>query len=199
MSGILKSLRWDLQSPIVRYTYLETLVRNVPGDFGVALRRAALRRFFRHAGNGLTIYPGARIIGVHVLSVGERCYIGYNNIIQATGGVEMGDDVVLGPSVKVWSVNHVFTRDDTHIMDQGYEFKPVVIGRGAWIGGDCFIMPGARIGEHAVVSAGSVVGAKDIEPYAIVAGNPARKIGSRRERPVAELATGSLRGDSMPR
>jgi maltose O-acetyltransferase len=175
----------------MRHSYVEGLLRNIPGEFGVALRRALLRRFFARAGTGLNIFPGARIIGVQRLAVGDRCYIGYNNVIQASGGVEMGDDVVLGPSVKIWSVNHVFARDDVHIMDQGYEFKSVVIGRGVWIAGDCFIMPGARIGDHAVVSAGSVVGAKDVEPYSIVAGNPARRVGSRRDRiPPGELPAG---------
>lgn len=183
----------------MRYAYVEGLLRNVPGDFGVALRRAVLRRYFKRAGSGLTVFPGARITGVHNLAVGNRCYIGYDNVIQATGGVELGDNVVLGPAVKIWSVNHVFARDDVHIMDQGYDFKPVVIGRGVWIGGDCFIMPGARIGDHAVVAAGSVVGAKDIEPYAIVAGNPARKVGSRRERTVGESPpAGTLPGAGMP-
>ena len=198
MFHVLKSLVSDLRSPGQRYAHLEALVRNAPGGFGVALRRALLGRFFARAGSGLNIFPGARIIGVHRLAVGDRCYIGYDNVIQATGGVEIGDDVVLGPSVKIWSVNHVFARDDVHIMDQGYEFKRVVIGRGVWIAGDCFIMPGARIGDHAIVSAGSVVGAKDVEPYAIVAGNPARRIGSRRDRVGGDLSSGGLLGGRFP-
>jgi len=198
MFDILKSLAWDLSSAGQRYLHLEALIRNAPGGFGIALRRALLGRYFARAGSGLNIFPGARIIGVHKLAVGDRCYIGYDNVIQASGGVELGDDVVLGPGVKIWSVNHVFARDDVHIMDQGYELKPVAIGRGVWIAGDCFIMPGARIGDHAVVSAGSVVGAKDVEPYAIVAGNPARRIGSRRDRFAGELPSGGPPPDGFP-
>lgn len=182
MLGILRAFVLDMLKSPGRYLWLETLVRNVPGDTGVALRRWALGRYFKRAGAGLVIYPGARILGPRMLSVGEGCHIGVENIIQANGEIEMGNHVILGPGVKIWSVNHVFTRLDVPIWDQGYQHKKVTIGNGVWIGANSFIMPGANIGDHVVISAGSVVAGKDVEPYAILAGNPARKIGTRQER-----------------
>jgi len=58
-----------------------------------------------------------------------------------------------------------------------------------WIGANCFVMPGARIGAHSIVAAGSVVAGKDVEPYSILAGNPARKVGSRLERAAVAAAS----------
>ena len=182
MLGLLSALRRDLETREGRYFLVEWLFRNAPGRFGSALRVLVLRRFFQRAGRGLRLPPGIRLIGVQHLSVGENCTIGLDSVIQATGGVEIGDNVLLGPGVKIWSVNHVFARTDQPITEQGFEHKKVVIGNGVWIGAQSFIMPGANLGDGVVVSAGSVVGGKDIEPYAIVAGNPARKIGSRGDR-----------------
>src|SRR5207253_1636021 len=109
----------------------------------------------------------------------KNCWIGVDNVIQANGGVDIGDNVLLGPGVKIWSVNHVYSDPHRTIVDQGFDQKRVVIGSNVWIGANVFIMPGARISDGVVISAGSVVGSKLIEPYAVVAGNPARKIGTR--------------------
>lgn len=180
--SLLRALRRDLTIPEARLQVIQAILRGIPGETGVVLRRRLLRRRLARAGEGLVIYDGARIYGMQHLRVGHRCRIGVDNIIQANGGVTLGDDVILGPGVKIWSVNHVFARVDVAIWDQGYDQKPVTIGNGVWIGADCFIMPGATIGDHVVIAAGSVVGAKDVEPYAILAGNPARKIGTRLDR-----------------
>lgn len=159
--------------------------RNAHGGFGEELRVHLMRPRLRQAGAGLVIYPGARIFQPRMLSVGANCRIGIDNIIQAAAGVTMGDNVLLGPGVKIWSVNHVSARTDIPIWDQGYDQKAVTIGDGVWLGASVFVMPGADIGAHTVVAAGSVVSGKSVEPYSILAGNPARKIGSRVER--AEL------------
>jgi len=162
-----------------RAQWIEALIRNVPGAFGIELRRVALGRYFGFAGEGLIIYPGARIFGAPGLRVGKNCWIGVDNLIQANGGVEMGDDVMLGPGVKIWSVNHVYASVGVPISEQGHEHQPVTIGDRVWIGTDSIILPGTRIGDDVVVSAGSVVGGKRIPSRRIVAGNPARIIGRR--------------------
>lgn len=172
----------DVTSEVGRYAWLQGALGRVPGETGFALRQRFIGRRFKAAGAGLRIYIGALIYGTHRLSVGRNCHIGLNNVIQANGEIEMGDDVLLGPGVKIWSVNHVFERVDVAILEQGYEHKRVSIGNGVWIGANSFVMPGANIGDHVVISAGSVVAGKDVEPYSILAGNPARRIGARQER-----------------
>jgi acetyltransferase-like isoleucine patch superfamily enzyme len=180
--GMLRAIADDLRRSGGSYYWLEAVLRRAPGHVGIELRRLFLTPYFGSAGNGLMLYPGTRIFGPSQLSFGDRCRVGFDCFIQANGGVELGDDVLLGPGVRIWSVNHVFARLDLPISEQGYEHKQVVIGSGVWIGADCFIMPGANIGDGAVISAGSVVSGKTVEPGAILAGNPARKVGSRFER-----------------
>lgn len=182
MSGVLRSIVRDLGSDGGRYGWLQAAIRNFPGQTGFALRRRLIGRRFRAAGEGLMILPGTLIFGPEKLSVGRNCYIGLNNVIQASGEIDIGDDVLLGPGVMIWSVNHVFQRLGVPIIEQGYEHKRVVIGNGVWIGANSFVMPGANIGDHVVISAGSVVAGKDVKPYSILAGNPARRIGARQER-----------------
>lgn len=180
--GILRSLIRDLRSPSAWSAWLETAIRNLPGELGFELRRRVMGRQFGQHGEGLVIYPGVRILGAHKLKAGRNCRISYDCIFQANGGIELGDEVIFGPAVKIWSVNHIFDQSEVPIYDQGFEHKPVVIGSGVWFGANSFVMPGARIGDHCVVSAGSVVAGKDVEPYSILAGNPARKVGSRLDR-----------------
>jgi len=145
-------------------------------------------RFLRQ-GKGLVIHRETIILGPGALAVGDNVTIGFDCMIQAHGGVECGNDVIIGPGVKIWSVNHRSSRSDVSIWEQGYEHKKVVIGDGVWLGANVFVMPGAKIGAHAIVAAGSVVGGKEVEPYSILAGNPARKVGMRQ---ASEIGDGVL-------
>jgi acetyltransferase-like isoleucine patch superfamily enzyme len=188
--SLISALFTDLRKPSWRFLVLQEMLRMIPGEFGFEIRAWLLGRRFKQAGPGLRLFPGTRLFGVEHLKVGSHCWIGLDNTIQAHGGVEIGDHVLLGPGVKIWSVNHVFADSNRPIIDQGYEHKPVIIGSNVWIGANAFVMPGAHIGDGVIVSAGSVVGAKFIEPYSVIAGNPARRIGSRNtpsntEEPVA--------------
>ncbi len=98
--------------------------------------------------------------------IGQRCFI--------QGTCYIGKHVMMGPEVCIWTYNH-----DTHIvpgkpwMEGVTEEKAVTISDGVWIASRCIILPGVRIGEGAICGAGSVV-TKDVPPYAIVGGNPAR-------------------------
>jgi acetyltransferase-like isoleucine patch superfamily enzyme len=177
--GLISALFTDLRKSSWRFLVLQEILRLIPGEFGFEIRARLLGRQFERVGPGLRVFPGTRLFGVDHLKVGARCWIGLDNTIQAHGGVEIGNHVLLGPGVKIWSVNHVFADPTRPISEQGYEHKPVTIGSNVWIGANAFIMPGAHIGDGVIVSAGSVVGAKFVEPYSVIAGNPARRIGSR--------------------
>lgn len=179
---LLRTLLRDLRDANVLRAWWAERIRFIPGEFGHALRKRELARRLKRVGPGLVVYPGARVFGAHRFEVGRNCRIGYDNIIQANGEIVLGDDVLLGPGVKIWSTNHASARTDVPIWDQGYELKRVEIGDGVWVGANCFIMPGAHIGAHSIIAAGSVVAGKDVEPYSILAGNPARKVGSRLDR-----------------
>lgn len=105
------------------------------------------------------------------LSLGNNSGLGVNCQIQGT--VIIGNDVMMGPEVFIYTTNHSFEKTDIPMRLQGYqEEKPVYIGDDVWIGSRVTILPGVMIGSGSIIGAGSVV-TKDVPPYAIIAGNPA--------------------------
>jgi len=179
MLRILKLFYWSILTRSGRYALLQFLLKNLPRDYGSEVRVRFYRKYFGKMGKGVFIRDDVTIVNIDKLYVGDHVHLGMSNMLQAGGGIEIGDYVVLGPGVKIWSINHKFDDLSKPIMEQGYEFKKVVIGNHCWIGANVFIMPGANLGEGTIVSAGSVVGGKAVPPYKILAGNPARVIGSR--------------------
>jgi UDP-2-acetamido-3-amino-2,3-dideoxy-glucuronate N-acetyltransferase len=108
------------------------------------------------------------MIGPNV-KVGNNCKI--QNNVSIYDGVELGDDIFCGPSCVFTNVNN--PRSSVSRKD---EFRPTPIGRGASIGANATIVCGHTLGEYCFVGAGSVV-TKDIPAFALMAGNPARRIG----------------------
>lgn len=112
------------------------------------------------------------------VEIGNNSGIGVNAFLS--GKVIIGDDVMMGPDCIIYTQNHSFQRTDITITSQGNEVeKPVIIKNDVWIGGQVIILPGVFISNGAVIGTGSVV-TKNVEPYSIVAGNPARLIKYRK-------------------
>lgn len=89
---------------------------------------------------------------------------------------------MMGTDVIIITRNHRFDRTDIPMMEQGFEEeRPVYIGNDVWIGDRVLILPGVHIGDGSIIAAGAVV-TKDVPPYSIVAGVPARKIRDRFEK-----------------
>ncbi|NOT12362.1 MAG: acetyltransferase [Methylococcaceae bacterium] len=113
-------------------------------------------------------YPSKIKIGNNV-AINRGCEFYASH--QAEGGtILIGNDVAFGPHVKVFAAGHDYNTYD--LVDTA---KPVVIHDFVWIGGNSTILQGVIVGEGAVIGAGSVV-TRDIPPYSIAAGNPARVI-----------------------
>ena len=92
------------------------------------------------------------------------------------GTIVLEDDVMMGPGVHFYVNNHKFERTDMPILYQGFQpSNEIRVKKGAWIGANAIILSGVTIGENAVVGAASIV-TKDVEPFHVVAGNPARII-----------------------
>ncbi len=179
MPGIFKIAYWDLKDKQLRFNYFNAILKRLPGFAGIALRRKIITKYFAECGENVTIYEGASFKGIDKLKVGNNVYIGNYNFIQASGGVTLCDHVLIGPGVKIWSINHKFDSTKKPIAEQGYHLDPVYIGKGAWIGANVFVLPGVILPEGCVVSACSVVHKKNYKPYSILSGNPCRMIGTR--------------------
>ena len=151
--------------------------------------------YFKHESayvdEGCTIGRGTKIWHFsHIMSdcvIGEECNIGQNvvvspqvrlgrnvkiqNNVSVYTGVVCEDDVFLGPSMVFTNV----LNPRSHVSRKS-EYRPTIIRRGASIGANATVVCGHEIGEYALIGAGAVV-TKDVKPYALVVGNPARQIG----------------------
>lgn len=105
------------------------------------------------------------------IRLGKRVFINSGCCFQDQGGIEIGNDVLIGQQVVIATLNHDLCPDRRGSMTP----KPVRIGNKVWIGAHATILPGVKIGDGAVVAAGAVV-TKDVPPYTVVAGVPAKVI-----------------------
>ncbi len=133
-------------------------------------------------GEGVIIRERTAFAGRIVL--GSNVRLGHMVSFWAIGGeenvIEVGDGTGIGPFTVIMTRFHEYRDGDRDFLDQGSrEGLPVIIGKDCWIGLRSIVLPGVTIGKGAVVGAGSVV-TKDVPPYRVVAGNPAKLIGKRR-------------------
>ena len=128
---------------------------------------------FGKAGKGLWIEPPFYCDYGKNIFLGERVFMNYNCIILDVNTVTMGNDILIGPNVQIYTASHPM---EASARIKGLEFgKAISIGNAVWIGGSAIICPGVTIGDGAVIGAGSVV-TKDVPAYSFVAGNPAKLI-----------------------
>lgn len=112
-------------------------------------------------------------------SIGDHSYIGCNAVLGAGGGIRIGNNVLIGQCVNLHAENHRFADSARLIREQGLSHKGIVIEDDVWIGSKATILDGVTVGAGAVIGAGAVV-TSSVPAYAIVAGVPARMIGSRK-------------------
>ena len=113
------------------------------------------------------------------IEMGDYSQLGINCKVEED--LVLGDYVLMGPDVVIFSSSHEYKNPDVPIMLQGgIERKPVVIGNDVWIGTRVIIMPGVHIGNHVIIGANSVV-THDIPDYSVAAGSPARVVRNRKE------------------
>jgi len=110
---------------------------------------------------------------------GRECNLGQFSIVSAgKNDVIIGDYVRIGPHVNIIAANRIYARRDIPILKQGITEEGIRIGNDVWIGAGSMIVDGVKVCDGVVVAAGAVV-TKDVPPYSIVGGVPARIIGER--------------------
>jgi galactoside O-acetyltransferase len=166
------------------YQQLRKKVRKLFGIHYTIDRTARLhdRRVIRLA-KGALITEGVIIRAhEHLVSVGEHSQIGPYTVILGGVGVTIGNMVMIGPHCVLAAGSHDFVQTEKPMRFAGNLARgPIVIEDDVWIGANCTITDGVRIGRGAVVGANSVV-TRDVAPYDIVGGAPARAIGNRLEK-----------------
>lgn len=112
--------------------------------------------------------------------VGDNCALNSNVMINADigGTILIGDWVIIAPNVVIRASGHIFSDPDRPIRLQGHKPGKIIIEDDVWIGANAVILQDIKLGHGAIVGAGAVV-THDVEPYQIVAGVPAKVIGSR--------------------
>ena len=165
----MKNIRYEL---ILWLMYVSSVI---PGRIGCAVRNFILPY---KRGKKVLIWEGVHIDSPSRLVVGNNVSINRNCTINAGGHVEIKDNTLIGPRVTIYSQNHKFSSKNCLIREQGYAYKKVVIGPDVWIASNAVILPGVVIGEGSVIAAGSIV-SRSVPPYSVVAGVPAKVIGTR--------------------
>ena len=141
--------------------------------------RVIWRKRIHHAGS-YRIHARTSIRNAQNIYLGENVRITMDCCIWAgeNSRITFGDNVLVGPGVKMMSTNHGMDRDGGPMVYQTRIEADINIGTDVWIGSNAVILKGVTIGDGAIVAAGAVV-TKDVQPYTIVGGVPAKFIKNR--------------------
>jgi len=151
------------------------------------LPSSRLRHWFCRRVMQVEIHPTAHILGGLWLDGRRNLSIGKNSVVNQRcrldnrGGISIGAEVSISPEVHILTADH-----DVYATDFRGRNKPVRIEDYVFVGSRATILPGVTLGRGSAVGAGSIV-TKDVAPYCVVAGNPARQIGVRPEHLRYEL------------
>jgi acetyltransferase-like isoleucine patch superfamily enzyme len=174
---------------------------------------------FGHIGKGVVIETGVLVFHPENIEIGDDVYIGHNTILKgyhlgkmvigkgtwigqqcflhSAGGLSIGENVGIGPAVRVLTSRHAEEGVSKPILHSRIELDAVRIDDHADIGIGTIILPGVTVGKGAQVGAGAVV-TRDVPAYAIVAGVPARQLGMRTETGTLDFSeTGSATGTDL--
>ncbi|WP_111672224.1 acyltransferase [Algoriphagus litoralis] len=142
--------------------------------WGCNIRGWVYKPFLRKCGNNFQVALGAKLEHCRNIEVGNDVYIGHGCWISGVrGGIIFGDEVMLGPGVKMVSSNHT-------PVNGSYRFGPgigkeIKIGKGTWIAANAVITAGVYIGDGCLVAAGAVV-TKSFDSNSVIAGIPAKNL-----------------------
>ena len=143
----------------------------------LTLRHALYRMLGVDMERQVVVHYKTEIRAPYRLVIGKGSIIGDNAILDARNDLRIGKNVNLSSNVSIYTEQHDYQDEYFRVTDRGGN-KAVEIGDRAWISSNVIVLPGVTIGEGAVCCAGCVV-TKDVAPYDVVAGIPARKVAER--------------------
>ena len=131
-----------------------------------------IKKLFSKTGNEFMIMPNFYCDYGFNIEIGEKFYSNHNLVILDANKVTFGNNVQIGPNCGFYTSGHPIDKETRRKVEFA---KPIVVGNDVWIGSHALIMDGVKIGDGAIIAAGSIV-TKDVAPYAIVGGIPAKTI-----------------------
>lgn len=150
--------------------FLNRIITKFPSH---TIRLFILRIIGAKINKNVAIQSGCEYWDPQFLEVGEGSVIGFNVKLDSREGVYIGENVTLASEVMIWTREHDYNDENFKAIG-----GKVIIHDYAWLCSRCIILPGITIGEGAVIACGAVV-VKDVEPYTVVGGVPAKFIGMR--------------------
>lgn len=181
--------------------WMHCIISFLPGTAGKLLRRVLIKKLMKISGENISVEIGVTIKGYEniemgsnitimefsrlcaedaILTLGNNIGINSNTTIDAScgGNITIGDNVIIAQNVVLRASNHKYSDVNIPIIQQGHIGGRIIIGNDCWICANAVITPNVKIGDHSIVAAGAVV-TKDVEPFAIVGGVPAKMIRKR--------------------
>lgn len=148
------------------------------GGFGHRIRAYLVEKIFLSCGRDVRISSNVNFCSGVKVSIGNNSNISRYSLL--VGDISIGDNVMMGPRISMFTSNHEFGDTSLPMIEQGQGVeKPITVGDDVWIGTQVIVLPGVKIGSHSIIGAGSVV-TKDVPEWCVVAGNPARIIKKRK-------------------
>ncbi|NML65026.1 sugar O-acetyltransferase [Hymenobacter sp. RP-2-7] len=138
--------------------------------------RAILAELLPHAGENLWVEPPFHCDYGHNIYCGANVYFNVNCVVLDAARITIGANVLFGPGVQLYAATHPLDAPTRRTLELA---RPISIGDDCWLGGGAIVCPGVSIGAGCVIGAGAVV-TKDVPPYSLAVGNPARVIKSLR-------------------
>ncbi len=160
---LLRRVIWSVATPLFRFS----------PRICFGWRRFLLRLFGARVGNHVHIYSTAVIFMPWNLQIGDWSSIGEHAFVYNLGKITIGNKTTISHRAHICAGTHDYTRPNLPLQK-----PPIIISDQAWICADAFVGPGVVVGEGAVVGARAVV-MKDVPPWAVMAGNPARLVKQR--------------------
>lgn len=137
------------------------------------IREKILRKLVKHAENGAFFEPGFRCEFGFNITLGKNFYANFGCIMLDPGEIIIGDNVLFGPRVSIYTSRHAFNAQER--ASGACYAKPVKIGNNVWVGGGVHMDHGITIGDNTIIGAGSVI-THDIPANVVAAGVPCRVI-----------------------
>ncbi|NOX14979.1 MAG: acyltransferase [Epsilonproteobacteria bacterium] len=174
----------------------------IPTEIGKRLRYIAYKPLFKNAIGRFNIDTGVTILGFKNITLGDNVSFMKNSYVYANdngeltignnftmnsnsqlgascGKIVIGNDCAIAPNCVLRASNHTFDNPDIPFREQGHTYGEIILEDDVWVSSNCVITANTKIGKSSIVGAGSVV-LKDVEPYSIVGGVPAKLIRKRK-------------------